>query len=261
MLMVSCEQNYGIATHGAADVATAPSTTPAGQDPSKPPSEPKGPVLSCSGPQHSPTYQGAGTAESPYLVSNPCQLNAIRDRIDLMDKHFKLINDIDVEPLVKSSLPLEKIGSLNRPFCGTLNGDGFKVHNSAAPAAGSCIGLVQVMGVGGTTLGAVKSDLSPPAIGAGGIGAIIIGSTEGCNGTGLISSGSTIGTIDVTGNFSGCLVKAYSGIGRVTVSKAIAGTLFVTYSETAPAIDLNATSCGARIHNLRVRPNLAYCSP
>lgn len=73
------------------------------------------------------TWEGEGTAESPYLIRTADDMNRIalnRDRIDYNGVHFSLENDIDYEG--KTQLP---IGTLQRRFNGNFNGNGHSFTN------------------------------------------------------------------------------------------------------------------------------------
>lgn len=70
---------------------------------------------------------GAGTKENPYLVSNPEELNRIRDYLSC---HFRQIADIDMSGIT-DFLPLGSLGGAagTVPFTGSYDGDGYTIKN------------------------------------------------------------------------------------------------------------------------------------
>ncbi len=72
-----------------------------------------------------PTFAGgSGTAEDPYLIETKQQLNSIGHNPRLMDKHFKLISDIDM-----SGATFYPIADRPYAFTGTFDGDNHTISN------------------------------------------------------------------------------------------------------------------------------------
>ncbi|UCF42541.1 MAG: hypothetical protein JSV99_08050 [Planctomycetota bacterium] len=73
-----------------------------------------------------PTFSGGtGTESEPYLISNGIDLNRIGHNPRLMERHFRLINDINV-----SGLNIWSIGSSKAfPFAGVFEGNGHEISN------------------------------------------------------------------------------------------------------------------------------------
>lgn len=77
---------------------------------------------------------GYGTEESPFLVSKPEQLNAIRNNLYA---NYKLINSIDMEYATQNENGIsynegngwEPIGTSSNPFKGTVNGSEYSIVN------------------------------------------------------------------------------------------------------------------------------------
>jgi len=67
---------------------------------------------------------GSGTSEDPYLIGTEEQLNSIGHNPRLMDKHFRLISDLDMKGLNCHTIA-------NRPytFSGTFDGAGHTISN------------------------------------------------------------------------------------------------------------------------------------
>jgi hypothetical protein len=78
---------------------------------------------------------GDGSELNPFLIEDAHDLDAIRNGLD---KHYKLINDIDlnISPYNEGEgwIP---IGSSQRPFTGSLNGDNYKIKKLYANRPGS----------------------------------------------------------------------------------------------------------------------------
>jgi len=67
---------------------------------------------------------GTGEADDPYLVSTANELNLIGHNPRLMDKHFKLTNDIDL-----ASVNFFLISNRTFPFTGGFDGDNYTISN------------------------------------------------------------------------------------------------------------------------------------
>ncbi len=73
------------------------------------------------------TNGGNGSIESPYLIANASQLNSIGKAHPLWDKHYQLINNIDLSSIIHDDFNL--IGEINIPFSGLFNGNNFSISN------------------------------------------------------------------------------------------------------------------------------------
>jgi len=71
-----------------------------------------------------PFAGGAGTAGNPYLIATETQLNSIGHNSRLMDKHFKLINDLDMDGLKYYMIAPEPY-----VLSGTFDGNGHTISN------------------------------------------------------------------------------------------------------------------------------------
>lgn len=81
------------------------------------------------------TNGGTGTLEDPYVITNPGELNQVRNH---MNSHFILVNDIDLNgfttPDGKGWLG---IGTMYDPFTGTFDGNNHVIRNLYIDRAGS----------------------------------------------------------------------------------------------------------------------------
>lgn len=87
---------------------------------------------------------GSGTENAPYLLATPEDLCAIGLSEALTDKHFKLVDDIDLSGRVT---PM--IGSAGIPFTGTFDGAGRTVSHFIQVSSGDMVGLFASVGIGG----------------------------------------------------------------------------------------------------------------
>ena len=89
---------------------------------------------------HLPSFSGGkGEANDPYLMSTPGDLNRIGYNPRLMDKHFTLIDDIDLE-----NNDFWIVGNLIHPFEGVFDGNNHKISNFNWVTEDPClIGLIQ----------------------------------------------------------------------------------------------------------------------
>ena len=95
---------------------------------------------------------GEGTEANPYLIANAKQFNKIGEKQEYWnkDKHFKLINDINL-----SGVSLNKIGTESYPFQGTIDGNyhsikNLKINSFPVPENASMyIGFLSYLGEGG----------------------------------------------------------------------------------------------------------------
>jgi hypothetical protein len=67
---------------------------------------------------------GSGTPEDPYLIATAEQLNSIGHNSRLVEKHYKLIDDIDL-----TDVNFSPIGDRPYPFTGTFEGDNHTLSN------------------------------------------------------------------------------------------------------------------------------------
>jgi hypothetical protein len=83
---------------------------------------------------------GTGTAEDPYQIWTPEQMNAIGDNPEDWDQHFKLMADIDLSGYPGDRFNL--IGGYVKPFKGVFDGDGHVIANFMhASQSGYDVGL------------------------------------------------------------------------------------------------------------------------
>lgn len=162
---------------------------------------------------------GAGILESPFRISNAEHLNAIGTNPRLVDKHFILINNIDLYNHTTLAIGVQTV-----PFTGTFNGGGFLIRGLnriyQEQSDSEDIGLFGYIGRDGrvSNLGIVDVDLS----GDGMVGALTPHS-EGviwnCFSTGRVQGKVQTGGLlasndgEVTGCYSECIVSGSDEVG------------------------------------------------
>ena len=159
---------------------------------------------------------GNGTATSPYLVSTPAQLDAVRNN---MTAHYKMINNIDLASW-GNWVPIgtyETYSNFN-PFKGTFDGDGFTICNlsidiSSDKRYGGLFGYV----IGGNieNLGIVNLNITAVTNASIYVGSIVgvagdISIISNCYSTGNIvsSSSSALETFTSIGGIAGGLASS-----------------------------------------------------
>lgn len=86
---------------------------------------------------------GDGSEEDPYVISNAEQFKLIATTKDGMNKHYILIDDIDFE-----DVSFAPIGNEDKPFNGSLDGNGYSIKNLDV-SADEYVGLFGYVGIYG----------------------------------------------------------------------------------------------------------------
>jgi uncharacterized repeat protein (TIGR02543 family) len=179
---------------------------------------------------------GEGTIGSPYQITNALELSLVRNYLgnDHADKHFILINDIDLEDFLAEggaghdawgSAGWLPIGNNTNRFRGKFDGAEFKITGLKINRTGTTnIGLFGVLGQNGTieNLGVVideSASINGGANTGGIVGAIYSGTLSNCNVTGAINGTAYIGGI-----------AGFISIGTLTncfASTSVSGTGYV----------------------------------
>ncbi len=212
---------------------------------------------------------GVGTADEPYLIQNPSELNAIRQNLSA---HYQILYDLDLSATLiwNGGRGWQPIGSLAEPFTGSIDGNaktiqglnifapltnnvGFisKTHNgSISNLKLSSVSLVlednggALAGGGETcTLSGVsaQSQISGNAALGGLIGVLSGGSVQACSASpNILARGSYLGglfgTVNTEAQISLCSssgsLKGYTAVGGIC-GELYQGTVSDSYSHTA----------------------------
>jgi hypothetical protein len=176
-------------------------------------------------------FQGSGTFEDPYQIATARQLTSIAYEPNLLDKHYVLVNYIDLDP----NLPVSRVfdraviaphgtaGVLqDTAFNGTLLGNGFTIRNLTIQGEGY-LGLFGVVGEHAVIkdLGIVDSNVVGYDMASN--NGILAGSNYGevrcCFSTGTIQTNKDVGGLvgfndsNVINCYSRSAVRGDTGVG------------------------------------------------
>jgi hypothetical protein len=179
---------------------------------------------------------GTGEPNDPYQIATAEQLIAISSDPNLLNRHFVLVSDIDLDPNLPGGRVFDGavVGvrrglfeAIDPNFTGTLDGRGFKVRNltiCASADGDSALGLFGRIGKGAQVrnLGVervsilVEGGTAP----AGGLVGINWGFIEACYATGSVTGGERVGGL--CGENLGGIRSCYAGA-AVTVERFAGG--------------------------------------
>jgi hypothetical protein len=155
---------------------------------------------------------GTGEPNDPYQIATAEQLVSIGSDPNLLDKHFVLIADIDLDPKLPSGRTFEQAviapvaywaSSQTAAFTGCLNGQGHTIGHLAVSAY--CAGLIGQVGPGGHI---VAVNLENADIFGGGYTGSLAGKMDGGIVEDCCSSGSVLGVEDYVGGLVGAVTNA-----------------------------------------------------
>jgi hypothetical protein len=169
---------------------------------------------------------GSGTAESPYEIWTPEQMNTIGANSDDWNKHFKLMADIDMSAYTGTQYNI--IGTdYNTPFTGTFNGNEHKISHLTYVTTV----FAEYVGLFGYAENAVIQNLHIENITISAIGRdyerVNVGGLVGENNNGDLTNCSMTGSITITGGSSSVGGIAGSNYGLLTDCHA-AGSVYGT---------------------------------
>ncbi len=179
---------------------------------------------------------GTGEPNDPYLISTAEELNRIGHNRRLMECHFKLIGDIDL-----TGFHFYPIGSLDDPYRGVFDGDGFTISNLTI-TGGEYLGLFGCLGSGAEVryLGVVDVNITSSGDWVGGLAGCNSGTLTRCYSTGTVSGDDRVGGL--VGLNWGVVADCHS-TGAVSGDYGVGGLLGVNSSPNG--IVSNCYSTGA----------------
>jgi len=156
---------------------------------------------------------GSGEPNDPYRIATAEDLNDIGNRPEDWNKHFILINDVNIADYAGTAFSI--IGDISNPFTGVFDGQGHRVRNFTWTSSGTqLIGLFGYVGYGGQIKNLGMENVS---INAG--NGSYVGGLAGLNYHGTITDCYSTGSISGTGTKVGGLVGCnYSGFSTITGS-------------------------------------------
>lgn len=152
-----------------------------------------------------PVFSGGdGSQASPYLLSTPEDLIELAGSPTTLDKHFRLINNIDL-----TGIEMDMIGAQGNPFNGVFDGDGYQISGFAFDRPVEIAGFFSCIGQGAVVrnLGLAHLDISADNY-VGGLAGINLGTIQCCYTTGYVSAFNEMG--GVTGRDMGSTVNCIS---------------------------------------------------
>jgi hypothetical protein len=208
---------------------------------------------------------GAGTPQDPYLIISEEHLNSIGSNTADYDKHFKLVNNLDMSGYDGNDgrPAFNVIGYYNSNqdyayFCGTFDGNSHTISNLTIPqnnqnmamfgaaAAESVIRNVVLHEVYSVSAGAPT-----PANSVGGLLALSNGTVENCSVTGMVSGGFDVGGLvayAAGGTIADCASAAnVSGISYVGSLVGFATTASVLRSKANGNVNVSNGPAGGFI--------------
>ena len=162
-------------------------------------------------------YDGSGTAEEPFLIYTPQQLNTIGLFSCAMNKHFKLMSNIDLSCFPENQFNI--IGNENLFFTGVFDGNGHIISNLTIDAGKSYIGLF------GNTLNSVITNLGTEDVNV--FGQSYVGGLVGRNNYGSISNCYSTGTVRGSQYVGGLVGENWGSISNCYSTGAVSGSYFV----------------------------------
>jgi hypothetical protein len=171
---------------------------------------------------------GSGEPNDPYLIYTTEQLNIIGLIPCPLDKHFKLMADIDLGSITGRSFNI--IGNYNTPFTGVFDGNGHTILNFSYTSTGtSNIGLFGY--VDGPNAQIKNLGIIDPNIDAGTgsqVGSLVAYLENGAISNCYVEGGSVSGNYTVGGlvgrNYHGKITNCYS-LGDVAGSSSVGGLI------------------------------------
>jgi hypothetical protein len=158
---------------------------------------------------------GSGTPEDPYRIATAEDLNDIGNHPEDWEKHFILINDVDLVQYTGTKFNI--IGKGPTYFTGIFNGNGHKIFNFTwtSDSIGN-IGLFSIVGSGGQVKNLKMENVDVNAINGycvGGLAGTNVGTITNCYSTGSVTGYRYVSGL--VGYNYGTVTNCYS-IGSVT---------------------------------------------
>lgn len=188
---------------------------------------------------------GAGTANDPYLIFNPSQLNQVRNYLGRSDVYFSLNADLEMAEWIARNSPMlgwNPIGTDANQFRGHFLGNGHTISGLAVTRTTQYNGLFGYAAEANISDLTVKGDIN----GTGSDG-IFFGRAESCNVSNCHVEGSVNGQA-VVGGFAGyisgtitdCSAEAF--VNGNSESGVFAGIINGTINNCRAEGDVNGTS-------------------
>jgi hypothetical protein len=197
---------------------------------------------------------GLGTAQDPFLIATAHQLIELVLHPDLMDQHFRLVSDIDLDP----NLPGRKVftGAVIGPdispmrdgfqghlFSGVFDGGGHTIRNLTIEGH-SYLGLFGALGAAAQVIhvNVVNVDVTGNGWNIGALAGTNEGTVQACYSSGLVMGYSDVGGL-VGVNGSAHIIDSSSDADVVGIESVggLVGSQLSDYSDEAAVRGSNAT--------------------
>ena len=181
------------------------------------------------------TYSGGtGTAEDPYRVATPQDLNDIGNHENDWDKHFILVNDVNLAEYTGTQF--NRIGTdRNNAFTGVFDGNDHKIWNFTWDSNGiNYVGLFKYVGANGQIKNLGMENVDVNAVEGKRIGGLVGFTEEGtiinCYSVGSVTGSAVVGGL--VGENSGSIIACYSTSTISGISDCSGGLVGFNYSGT-----------------------------
>ena len=195
---------------------------------------------------------GTGTEHDPYQIATAGQLIAMGSDPNLMDKHYVLLNDIDLDPNLPDSrvfaraviapLIISPDGDFNHlRFRGHFDGNGFEIRNLTVSGEGY-LGLFGVIEKDAQVmdLGVVHVQVTGSAHSSGSLAGHNKGTLSYCRASGTVSGHKTVGGL-VGFNRGGTLTDNCHFDGAVSGEERVGGLVGMNYRDSS-VIDCHSSA-------------------
>jgi len=196
---------------------------------------------------------GSGTVRDPFLIATAGQLIALAQHPNLMDQHFRLVRDIDLDPNLPGRQIFDRAviapdtsdmdeGFQGSAFTGTFDGSDHTVSNLTIEG-GSYLGLFGAVGPEAKVvdLNVVNIDVIGYGWNIGAIAGYSSGTVQDCYSNGLVMGHSDVGGL-VGSNNSAYIINSHSDTDVVGIEYVggLVGSHLSDYSDEAAVYSSNA---------------------
>jgi hypothetical protein len=186
---------------------------------------------------------GTGEPNDPYRIATPEDLNDIGNYEEDWDKHFILVNDVNLAQYTGTQFYIigrwiDWSNSNNKPFTGVFDGNGHKISNFTWSITGMFIrggfGLFGYLGASGQIKNLGMENVDVNALNWGVVGALV-GCSGGiimdCYSTGSVSGNGAVGGLVGLNYDGGWITNCYSS-GSISAYVDVGGLVGVNYRGT-----------------------------
>ncbi|MEI7027547.1 S-layer homology domain-containing protein [Paenibacillus sp. y28] len=171
-------------------------------------------------------YSGTGTADDPFQIATPVQLDKLRNYFLESGLYFKLTADMDLSDY-QSGAGWEPIGGENTPFNGNLDGNGHKITNLFINRSAGYTGLFGNIGDNASVTNMKLVDVNIEGeYCVGGLACVNNGTISNIYVTGSITGGGYVGGL--AGANGGAITNSYVA-GSITGSFGTGGLVGGNY--------------------------------